>query len=138
MSAAPARMRPAAPGARPVARPLAAAAPPRRDHLRAVATPAQPRSLAPFASLCMLIIVGALAAVLVLNTAMAGGSYEAQRMRQEIADAHQQRATLLTELESASAPGDLAASATALGMVPAAQIGFVSLEAASVLAADGN
>src|SRR6187431_2393269 len=120
MSAAPARLRPTAPGGRPLARPTPAAAPPRRDHLRAVATPAQSRSLAPFASLCMLIIVGALASVLLLNTAMAGGSYEAQHMRQEIADAHQQRATLLTELESASAPGDLAASATELGMVPAA------------------
>ena len=133
MSAAPARLRPAAPGGRPLTRPAPSAAPPRRDHLRAVGTPAQSRSLAPFAALCISVIVGALASVLLLNTAMAGGSYHAQEMRQQIADAHQQRATLLTELESASAPGDLAAAASELGMVPAPHIGFISLAAATVL-----
>src|SRR5690606_21956760 len=97
----------------------------------------QSRSLVPFATLCVTIVVAALAAVLILNTAMARGAYESQGLRVEIANYHQQRAALLTQLEAASAPGGLAHSAQNLGMVPASRIGFVSLGTGSVLDSAG-
>src|SRR5690606_16059433 len=101
--------------------------PQRAPHLRAVKAPDTSRSLTPFATLCVAIILAALASVLVLNTAMARGSYESVTMRREIAQYQQQRVTLLTELEAASAPAGLAAAAQELGMVHASSIGFVSL-----------
>jgi len=106
-------------------------------HLRAVATPEHRRSIGPFAVLCVSIVLAALATVLLLNTEMARGSYEAVVMRRDINDLHQQRASLLTTLEAASAPEGLADSATALGMVPAQRLGFVFLEGGSVLEASG-
>lgn len=108
-----------------------------RDHLRAVSAPQQSRSLVPFATLCLSIVIAALAAVLILNTTMARGAYESQGLRVEIANYHQQRATLLTQLEAASAPGGLAQSAQNLGMVPAQHIGFVSISNSAVLGSAG-
>lgn len=87
----------------------------------------------PFTVLCVGIVVSALTAVLLLNTAMARGSYESVQIRREIAQLHQDRAALLTQLESASAPGGLAAAAQELGMVPAGRLGFISLEQGAVL-----
>jgi hypothetical protein len=93
--------------------------------------------LVPFATLCVSIVLVALAAVLILNTTMARGAYESQSLRVEIANYHQQRAALLTQLEAASAPGGLAHSAQSLGMVPADRIGFVSIGTGSVLDSSG-
>jgi hypothetical protein len=105
----------------------------RAPHLRAVTTPARARSLTPFATACVTIILAALGAVLVLNTAMARGSYEVVSLRREISEFQQQRVTLLTELEAASAPAGLASAAQGLGMVRAERIGFVSLAQGAVL-----
>ncbi len=123
---------------RAAARPLTAAPAPRtseqrREHLRAVSAPQRSRSIAPFAALCVALVLAALGAVLVLNTSMAEGSYEQRSLQIEIADLHQQRAAALTQLEANAAPGKLAAAATALGMEPAKQIGFVSLENDQIL-----
>ncbi len=110
MSAAPARHpRPIAPAPRPRVRlvPVTKPAPSsrtqpqrrapgapnpgRRDHLRAVAAPEQARSLVPFAWTCALIVVGALSAVLFINTSMAGGAYERRDLKIEIANLHEER-----------------------------------------------
>lgn len=111
---------------------------PRREHLRPVPAPQQARTLAPFAWLCVAIVVAALGAVLTLNTSMSEGAYESRDLKLEIADLHQQRATALTQLESNAAPGALAAQAQALGMVPAGRIGFVTLTTGEVLEAGGQ
>lgn len=92
----------------------------------------------PFTVVCVTIVVGALTSVLLLNTAMARGSYESVQMRRDIAQLHQDRAALLTQLESASAPGGLAAAAQELGMVPAGRMGFVSLAQGAVLEASAG
>lgn len=128
MSAAPLRQSTAT---RPVR--LAEPAPRRRDHLRAVSAPEPGRSLVPFAALCVSIILAAMVSVLLLNITMSRGAWEANSMRTEISRAQQERAALLTQLEAMSNPAGLAASAEALGMVPAAQLGFVSLGSQSVL-----
>lgn len=120
MSAAPARQ------ARPIPHSHAPRSAPQR-HLRAVAAPEQARSLVPFALLCATIVVVALAAVLMLNTAMASGAYERRALKIEIADLHGQRTALVTELERQAAPERLSEGATALGMQPAEVLGFISL-----------
>ena len=151
MSAAPARHpRPIAPtpGPRPAVRPQRSGqpqrssqphrssqpqrrapqgAPGRRDHLRAVAAPEQARSLVPFAWTCALIIIGALTAVLFINTSMARGAYERRDLKIEIAALHEQKATLVTKLEQKSSPDELGADARGLGMLPADRFGFISL-----------
>lgn len=108
-----------------------------RTHLRAVQAPEQARSLVPFAWLCAAIIVGALSSVLFLNTSMASGAYERRDLKIEIANLHEQRATLVTKLEQQSAPAQLGQDARRLGMVPAEQFGFLSL-ADSVVIESGD
>lgn len=128
MSAAPLRQTYAA---RPVR--IAEPTPRRRDHLRAVTAPEPGRSLVPFAALCVSIVIAALVSVLLLNITMSRGAWEANAMRTEISKAEQARAALLTQLEGMSNPAGLAASAEALGMVPAPTLGFVSIGSQSVL-----
>jgi len=111
---------------------------PRREHLRPVSAPQHERTLAPFAWLCVAIVLAALGAVLALNTSMAEGAYESRDLKVEIADLHQQRATALTQLESNAAPGALAQQAQTLGMVPADNIGFITLATGQVLEAGGR
>ena len=112
------------PGARPV--------PDARPRLRAVAAPEQARSLAPFAWTCLLIIVAALISVLLLNTTMAQGAYERRDLKIEIANLHQERSHLISELEANSSASRLADAAAAMGMEKAQTQGFVSLKDASV------
>jgi len=134
MSAAPARQ------ARPIPRtqPTRGARSAPQRHLRAVAAPEQSRSLVPFAWLCALIVVGALGAVLLINTSMAGGAYERRSLKIEIADLHAQRAAVATELERNAGPEVLADHATALGMRPASVLGFVSLSDSVVIEERGR
>jgi hypothetical protein len=136
MSAAPLRQqRPATRGTPAQAKPFAS--PRRRDHLRAVAAPEQIRSMVPFAWVCVSIVLGAMAAVLLLNTTMASGAYERRDLKIEIASLHQERATLVTQLESTSSPQFLANVASDMGMVPAETSGFVSLKDSVVLESEG-
>jgi len=127
MSAAPVRQ------TRPLSRPAApttapSSLPQRRDHLHAVATPEQARSLVPFAWGCVAIVIGALAAVLMLNTVMAQGAYERRDLKIELSELHQQRSALITALEANSAPQHLSNTARDLGMAPAGTLGVISLE----------
>lgn len=131
MSAAPLRS-----SARPV--PIPARAPQRANHLRAVTAPRYSRSLAPFAWLCVGLVLASLSAVLVLNTTMAEGAYSARDLKIEIAQLHQQRATALIQLEANAAPAALAGRATELGMEATGRIGFVTLESGKVLEAGGR
>lgn len=104
-----------------------------RRHLRAVSAPEQARSLAPFAWTCVLIIIAALATVLAITTAMSEGAYERRDLKIEIAQLHQQRASLVSALEANSSPTYLAEAAQELGMEPATTLGFVSLTDRAVL-----
>jgi len=136
MSAAPLRQqRPTTRGTAPRSAPTPA--PRRRNHLRAVTAPDQVRSMVPFAWLCVSIVLGSLAAVLLLNTTMASGAYERRDLKIEIAGLHQERATLVTQLESNSSPQFLAQAAADMGMVPAETLGFMSLKDSIVLESGG-
>ncbi|WP_062072753.1 hypothetical protein [Demequina sediminicola] len=104
-----------------------------RRHLHAVATPQPARSLGPFVATCVLIALAAIASVLVVNTQMTQGAFERRDLKIEIANLHQERASLVGQLESLSAPAALAAQAEGMGMVPASSLGFVSIEDSAVL-----
>ncbi|WP_061960371.1 hypothetical protein [Demequina flava] len=133
MSAAPLRQSRPVNASQPSRSRGAAQAPAPRRHLHAVAAPEQARSLAPFAITCVLIILGAMASVLLINTQMTEGAFERRDLKIEIATLHQERAALVSELESFSAPRYLASAADELGMVPAEARGFVSIAESSVL-----
>lgn len=133
MSAAPLRH----PRPIPTTKPAPASAG-RRDHLRAVAAPEQARSLVPFAWTCALIVIAALSTVLLLNTSMAKGAYERRDLKIEIAELHEQHATLVTTLEQKSSPDQLGRDARELGMTPATIIGFISLADNLVIESGGK
>jgi hypothetical protein len=150
MSAAPARHpRPIQPAPQRSSQPQRAPQPQRSSqpqrrapqgerHLRAVAAPEQARSLVPFAWTCALIIIGALTAVLFINTSMARGAYERRDIKIEIANLHEQKASLVTQLEQKSSPDQLGADARGLGMQPAARFGFISLADSLVIESRSN
>jgi len=125
VSAAPARQQ------RAYARP--GAAPTERRHLRPVQAPETQRSLVPFAAACLAIVLAALAAVLLINTAMAEGAYERRDLKIQVAQLHKQRATLLETLEANASPSVLASAAESLGMERAGSLGAVSLADGIVL-----
>lgn len=137
MSAAPLRSTTPLSGA-PRTTPTPAREAQRRAHLRPVVAPQHERTLAPFAWLCVAIVIAALGTVLALNTSMAEGAYQARDLKIEIADLHQQRAAALIQLESNAAPGALAQQAQTLGMVPADHLGFITLATGQVLEAGGR
>lgn len=140
MSAAPLRQQrpiPQRAGAAPM-RPGTAArpsttGPEQGRHLRSVSAPEQARSLVPFMWACITPVVGALAAVLLINTTMAEGAYERRDLKIEIAALHQEAQGLSETIEANGAPAALAARAEQLGMAPATALGFVSLSDGIVL-----
>jgi hypothetical protein len=118
------------------ARPL-----PRPTPRRAAATPHQLKVVAPpqgqgnglFLALCVALLLGGFVAVLVLNTAMANGSYtirDLQRRSDALAD-HED--ALRHAIDGVSGPGPLAQRARDLGMVPAASPAFLRLSDGKVL-----
>jgi hypothetical protein len=91
----------------------------------------------PFVVLCVGIIVAALVFVLVLNTTMAAGAYEAHDLKIESVQLQEQRADLLMALDASAAPQRLAARAAELGMVRASDVGFISLSDGTVMTLGG-
>jgi hypothetical protein len=86
-----------------------------------------------FLSLCVVLLLGGFVGVLVLNTAMAKGSYtlrDLQHRSDELTDAQD---ALRHSLDAVSGPGPLAMRARQLGMVPAATPAFLRLSDGKVL-----
>ena len=122
--AATARTRP-----QPAAR-RAPATTPRR--LRVVAPPAaQGNGL--FVALCIALVLGGFVGVLLLNTAMAKGSYTMRELQHRSAELADTQDDLRHDLDTVSGPGPLAREARALGMVPAASPAFLRLSDGEVL-----
>lgn len=98
-----------------------------RPDLRIVNAPAQARSRGPFIVLCMLILMGALLGTLLLNTAMAQGSFERQELTSQLARLTEKEQALTEQLDVLGSPGQLAQRATDLGMVRSPQPAFIRL-----------
>lgn len=117
---------------------VASRAPGRRQ-----APPSQPLRVVPaaighpgngvFAALCMALLIGGLCGLLMLNTAMAEGSFTLNRLQStsgELTDAHE---ALTQAIDAQRSPANLASRATRLGMVPADSAAFLRLSDGKVL-----
>jgi len=111
--------------------PTPAAAP--RPRLRVVRAPAHARTRVPFVLLCMAVLVASLLGALVLNTSMAQGEYERFALQTRLAQSAQAQQDMRSQLEQAAAPAQLAAAASALGMVPTTTGGYLRLADGAVL-----
>jgi hypothetical protein len=118
------------------ARPL-----PRTSPRRAAPAPRQLKVVAPpelrgngvFLGLCVVLLLGGFVGVLMLNTAMAKGSYtmrDLQRRSDQLSDTQD---ALRHTIDGLSGPGPLAKRARELGMVPAATPAFLRLSDGKVL-----
>ncbi|MCL3860128.1 hypothetical protein [Actinotalea sp. K2] len=104
-----------------------------RPRLRVVRAPAPARTRAPFVMLCITVLAGSLLGALLLNTSMAQGEYDryALQVRHAAATTEQQR--IESEIALRKSPAELAAAATALGMVQAEGNGYLRLSDGAVL-----
>ncbi|CEA07827.1 Cell division protein FtsL [Arthrobacter saudimassiliensis] len=126
--------RPAVSGANALAlggRPEQAQAPRRRTVLSVVPAAAGRRRV-PFAVLCFMFLVAALATVLVLNISVSSGQYRLVQLQNERTELAQRNEALSQRVESHQAPQNLAARAAELGMVPAGAVGAVDLQTLDV------
>lgn len=101
------------------------------SRLEAVRAPLRATSRVPFLLLCMTILVGALVAVLLLNVAMARGSYEHTDLGREVDQAQQDIQARQSELRAAES--DLPRRAAALGMVDAQPPRMIELSTGRVV-----
>lgn len=109
---------------------------PRRDvppRLRVVRAPAQTRTRAPFVVTCMALLAGSLLGALLLNTSMAQGEYERFALQSRLAESAQVQQQITSELRLAESSAQLAAAASALGMVPTTHGAYLRLADGAVL-----
>lgn len=86
-----------------------------------------------FAALCMTLMVGGLFALLMLNTAMAEGSFTLHRLQSTSGELADTQDALTQAIDAQRSPGNLAARASRLGMVPADSAAFLRLSDGKVL-----
>lgn len=118
--------------AREQARPRVAA-PSARPRLTVVTRPDPRSSSVPFVVLCTLVIVGALAAVLMLNISMSDTSYRIGALQSESQELTIQKQALAEENERLGTPQELEVRATELGMVPAGTPAYIDLAEGTVI-----
>jgi len=112
----------------PRPRPTRAPAP----RLRVVRAPEHARTRVPFILACMAVLGGALLSALLLNTSMAASAYAKYDLSNELGRLNQDALGLTAELDAKASPTQLAAAATALGMVPTNGTGWLRLADGSV------
>jgi hypothetical protein len=86
-----------------------------------------------FAALCMVLLVGGLVALLMLNTAMAEGSFTLNRLQNTSGELADTQDALTQAIDAQRSPANLAARAAKLGMVPADSAAFLRLSDGKVL-----
>jgi len=119
-------------GASP-AQPGRGAARPPRPALRVVAAPAPDRARTAFVALCLLLLGGGLLTLLLVNTAMANGSFRLHDLQATSDQLTDRQEALRQDIAVQAAPERLAARARALGMVPSGSAAFLRLSDGKVL-----
>ncbi len=115
-------------GARPLNRPTST-----RPRLRVV-TGAPPRhGGATFSIICATLLAAGLIGLLLLNTALAQGSFTLHDLRATSAQLTDSEDSLTQSLDASKSPANLAAKAAGLGMVPAQTVAFLRLSDGRVL-----
>ena len=123
------QLAPVRPAARPGPRRATTPAP---RQLKVVAPP-ETRGNGAFLALCVLLLLGGFVGVLMLNTAMAKGSYTMRDLQRRSDSLTDQQDSLRHTIDSVSGPGPLARRARDLGMVPAETAAFLRLSDGKVL-----
>lgn len=118
-SAATARTTPGTTGARP--------ARPPRPTLRVVRPPAVERGRTVFAVACLLMLMAGLLSLLLINTALAQGSFTLHDLQARSDVLSDREQALRQDIDVQAAPERLAARARALGMVPSQSPAFLRL-----------
>ena len=114
---------------------------PRTSSRRAATTPRQLKVVAlpeiqgngAFLALCVLLLLAGFVGVLMLNTAMAKGSYTMRDLQARSDELTDRQDALRHSIDELSGPGPLANRARALGMVPAETPAFLRLSDGKVL-----
>jgi hypothetical protein len=86
-----------------------------------------------FAAACMLLLVAGLFGLLMLNTAMAEGSFTLNNLQKTSGELADTQDALTQAIDAQRSPANLAARAAKLGMVPAGSAAFLRLTDGKVL-----
>ncbi len=103
------------------------------DRLRVVPTAIGQTGNGVFAVVCMVLLTAGLAALLMMNTALASGIYQMKALQAQsgtLTDTQEQLTQTVDDLRS---PRTLADKAQALGMVPAKSMAFIRLSDGAVI-----
>jgi type IV secretory pathway VirB10-like protein len=98
-----------------------------------VAAPAPDRARTAFVALCLVLLGGGLLALLLVNTAMANGSFRLHDLQAASDQLTDRQQALRQDIAVQAAPERLAARARALGMVPSGSAAFLRLSDGRVL-----
>jgi hypothetical protein len=82
----------------------------------------------PFVLLVLGVLVVGLVSLLLLNSALAGGSFAQRRLQRQNSDLSLREQELTREISAMEAPGALASAASKLGLVPSGQRGFLIID----------
>lgn len=98
-----------------------------------VVTGATPRRGAVFGIICATLLAAGLIGLLLLNTALAQGSFTLQKLRATSGQLTDTEEVLNQSLEASKSPANLAAKAAGMGMVPAQSAAFLRLSDGRVI-----
>ena len=98
-----------------------------------VVTGATPRRGAAFGIICATLLAGGLIGLLLLNTALAQGSFTLHQLKATSGQLTDAEDVLAQSLEASKSPGNLAAKAAGMGMVPAQSAAFLRLSDGRVI-----
>jgi hypothetical protein len=91
------------------------------------------RGDAAFGIVCAVLLAAGLMALLVLNTALAQGSFTVQKLQSTSDQLADSQAALTQSLDISKAPSNLATKAIGMGMVPAQSAAFLRLSDGKVI-----
>jgi hypothetical protein len=87
----------------------------------------------PFALLIIFLVAAGLVGLLLVNTSLQSGAFEAGRLQQDNQLLAEQQGDLQRQVQQLSSPGEVTRRASALGMVPDPNPGFLRLSDGKVL-----
>lgn len=112
---------------------VARAARPQRPGLQVVRPPAAERGRTLFVVSCLLLLVGGLLTLLLINTALAQGSFTIHDLQVRSGELGDREQSLRQDIDVQAAPERLATRAQALGMVPSQSPAFLRLSDGKLL-----
>jgi len=92
-----------------------------------VVTGATPRRGAAFGIICVTLLAAGLIGLLLLNTALAQGSFTLHDLKATSGELSDKQDVLTQSLEASKSPANLAAKAASMGMVPSQSAAFLRL-----------